>query len=291
MNEMRGAMRTPELVASILKQGGRLLVVGENLENLPKQYQDHPQLIIWDNDYAENRTIPANVKIIVWNRWISHVMRDQLNSAASSLRALKFPNLRTREIKELLSEVVQEDAVEVTEEVIEKEIEVANVVNEVAFGSGTSDVGTEGPMKKDEQVPKKIVAKGELKGFVAKHISLSVDYSVKGTIAAEGKRLYKKAKDEGIKTTESSVIQAVSKMLRDLKHSKGVAGKKVEGVSLATKVQADRKAAAKDDFEQLDNLIVDAIAAMRLVQEHLPKVKKETERLRALKEKMLRILE
>lgn len=296
-------MNTPELVASILKKGGKCLIAGGEVGNFPKEYQEHPQLILWDDNVQEyiHKEIPSNVKIIMWSRWLSHAHARKLNNAAKDLRAIKFPLLKPREIKHMLAEFMQADAVELTNGELDKAIEETIAKQDEMFAPDEpvflpSDLvesservneaitAAENITEKDYiTVPKKtIVAAGELTRFVARNINLHIDYKVRGSQSKEGKRLFDKAKSEGLKTTASSVIQAVGVIARSIGKNKAAPLKTVAAVT-GIKVT--------DDFEELDKLLSDAIESLKLVQEHMPKVRKETERLRGMKEKFRQFLE
>ena len=268
-------MQSPELIKTIMKKGGYILVVGGGCSDLPLPYHEHPQILIWDDNQQnlDNKEIPTNTRVIMYNRWISHTLAKRLSNAARNLHALRFPMLKARQMKELLSEVVQAEPQEVPEEVIQEQIEQVNAT----IPDETQEI-------KELDMPKQTVSKvkGFIKEFVAKNIRINLDYDVKGTKSAEGTRLYELATKEGIKTTKASVIQAVYVTLKEL------AGKKTVRKSPAAKAKTDGKG---DDFAELNRLIEDAITAMKLVQEHLPNVLKETEKLRAMRAKFLALLE
>ena len=261
-------MSTPQLVAGLLKTGGKLLIVGGGTGELPDPIANHPQILIWDdNDGAiGNREVPTNVKVIMYNRWVSHATARKLGQAANSLRAIKFPMLKTREIKELLSEFLQTDAIEAPRQELERETE--------AFIASTPIVTEEVPHDVAEEtvvVKKNKAAGGVLKEFLRRNFDATKSYKERGTISQEADRLIKIAKSEGIQSSKASIAQAIGQLV---KHPR-VAHIPTRNVN--------------DDFEQLDVLISDAIAAMRLVQEHLPKVRKETERLRGMKDRVLKL--
>jgi len=260
-------VNNPELIATILKRGGRVLIVGGETKDLPRPYQEHAQILIWDDDKINilNREIPSNVKVIMWNRWISHSTVARLNNAAKQLHAIKFPMLRSREIKELLSEVVQTDALDVPDTVVEEQIEQAIQTT---------------PEIQETTVAKHVMLKpGLLQQFLAKNIDLSVDYSIKGSKSKEGKRLFEVAQRDGVKTTIMSITNALGIFLKQ----------KASGGKTAARIKAKTESHTGDDFQELERLIEDAIVAMKLVQEHLPKVRKETERLRGMREKVLKL--
>ena len=285
-------MKTPQLIATLMKGGGRILIVGGGTEELPDSITRNPQIIIWDDNKQgiEQKEVPSNVKVIMYNRWISHTNRWRLDNAAKSLRAIK-------EIKELLSEFIQAEPIEMTKEKVDEV-----VLDIVAREEFIEEKLNETPVEPSETVEtnegldmsKANGKRGTLKDFIIKHINLNTDYSKKGTIAVEARRLFDKAKSSGLKTTIGSMNQGISVLLKEIKKNKGEVPKaKPEhgtGVSLAAHVPVKEKRNNNiDDFEQLDVFIQDAIAAMKLIQEHLPKVRKETERLRSMKDKVLKL--
>lgn len=278
-------MKTPELIARLLKDGGRLLLVGGNVEALPDAYKNHPQLILWDDDRQSNehKEVPSNVRIIMWNRWVSHSMVARLNEAARQLRAIKFPMLRTREIKELLAEVIQADPLETPAEEVAKIVEEEVQTEEREELASVPPVNPE-PVQGVDMARKKSTRKpAPLQEFIAKHLDINKDYSVKGSIKKEADRLFAIAEKERFKTTIGSMTNAVALVIRAM-------GKKSPGAAAPRKTSVSTRPATSskvpDDFEELENLIQDAIIAMKLVQEHLPKVRKETERLRGLHAKV-----
>lgn len=261
-------MNNAEVVASILKKGGRCLIVGGETKDLPKIYQEHPQLLIWDDNQQNitNKEVPSNVKIIMYSRWVSHDTAKKLSVAANNLHAIKFPMLKTREIKTLLTEFMQADA---SDKIDEKEIE--NLIEQ------QNSIPEEPAIKHDEEITempkqtKKISAKGDLQRFIARNIDINKNYKVKGAIKEEANRLIAKAKNEGLPTTIASLANGIGQFVRG----------KNKPLTKSTQ--------SVDDFSELDKLIEDAISAMKLIQEHLPKVRKETEKLRGMKEKVMKL--
>lgn len=290
-----------QMLARLIHTGGKILVVGGGVSELPKQYIEHPALLLWDDNQQGTlqKDVPSNVRAILWNRWISHAMAGRLNLAAKQLRALKFPMLRTREIKMLLSEIVQEERslpelpasdVKTTTERFDRRVAEQERQEQPIQQEPTQE------MVKAAQSGNK---KGTMQAFIAKHINLQTDWKVRGSIAHEGARLFTLAEKEGLETTQESIKTAVGILVRSLGHttsrSKPDAEKRTSKKRKTTRTAAPsvRQSAAtsKDDFDQLDSLLSDAITALQLVQEHMPKVKKETERLRGMREKMLKMLE
>lgn len=276
-------MNNPELVATILKHGGRLLLVGGDMESLPRPLLEHPQILVWDDTRQNllNKEIPSNVKVIIYNRWVSHSLVAKLNVAAKQLRAVKFPMQKQREIRELLAHIAQAEPQPVSPIDVEVEIEKVNKTAEPAFPEYHEE-----PEVEETTNMAKTQSKSPLKDFIAKHMNINLDYSVKGVKITEARRLFEIAEKEGLKTTQGSISQGIYVMVRELK------GKKpVRKASTTRESSREKQQSVGDDFEELGRLISDAIVAMKLVQEHLPKVRKETEKLRGMKNKFLKLLE
>lgn len=280
----------PQLLARLIKHGGRILVVGGEMSNLPPTFRDHPAILIWDDDKQgfQSKEVPSNTKAILYNRWVSHATAARLSDAARKTGAIKFPMLRTREIKTLLSEIVNEERHLPADVAEPTPREIAAVVHQ----------HEQEEARMEEQENAKVThpgKKGTLIGFVAKNLALNTDWTQKGTISREAERLLALAEKEHISTTIGSVKECVSRVVRSLGkptshaggHPKGVKQKKTRVVK---QVAAFRSAADNDDFAELDRLMEDAVAAIKLVQEQLPKVRSETERLRAMRQKMLDML-
>lgn len=260
-------MDTKELLAQIVTKGGKILLVGGGLSKLGADYLNHPGIIVWDDEKQDHNSkhVPGSVKVIMWNRLVSHATVDKLNNAIHSLGAIKMPMLVNHEIKNYLSKIVP------TEKKEDRLIPLSAPLD--------SPITEPTPLEEGKEEMPKQVDKGALQKFLAKNMNIQIDYSQRGSIAKEANRLFPKAKSDGIKTTIGSLTQAVGKLAKNLSKAKH---------------QPASSSAAKstnDDFEELDKLLADAVAAMKLIQEHLPKVRKEVEKLRSSREKMLKLLE
>jgi hypothetical protein len=302
MNETLNPKKTPELVASIMRNGGKLLLVGDGVTDLPREITEHPQIILWDNSNGtlnQSREVPPNTKIIMYNRWVRHSISNKLDIAAKQLHALKFPMLRSREIKELLMQFTQADALPISPDEVNQQVE-SIISDEPESTEPISKYESDMPNELGEQINKELevimanVKKNSrpapLKDFIIKHIDLKKEYGKKGTMAEEARRLMEKAKSVGLKTTIGSMNQCIYTLLKEIKLNKSKPEFKSEHgtpASLAAHVKVKVKSTTTDDFEQLDKMVDDAIAALKLIQEHLPKVRKETERLRSMKAKVM----
>lgn len=261
-------MTTPEVLYNIVRNGNKILVVGGGFAKLQL---DHPKILVWDDEVTgfDTKQIPITVKAILWGRNISHETTNKLNMEIRRLHALKFPMLRPNEVRNLLSLVVDKPA------------PVVNEVVEVVTEPVVTEPITQEPLT--EQVEDTTMAKNagrnELKNFLIKNLKLDVDYSVRGSVSQEAGRLFKMASTAGIKTTKGSVVQAVSKILREMKTNK------------SKPVAPAKSKAETNDFAELKRLIGDAQAALKLVAEHMHKVEKEVESARSARARLLKILE
>lgn len=264
------SLTQPGLIARILHDGGKLLIVGGAItEFMPTSLQNHPQVVVWDDEKQgfSNKEVPANARVIMYNRWVSHGTAAKLREAAVSRHALLFPMLKTGEMKRLLAEVIQTEPAECA-----------------AVETAIAEQKTKLQEEKEETtvVQKKISKQGELQRFLSRNLDLDIDFSVKGSKSDEARRLLPLAQKDGLPTTEASIANAIGIIVKNLGKEPTKTRPSVEKKTAAT-------TGASDDFEQLDRLIQDAIAAMKLVQEHLPKVRRETGKLRAMREKALKI--
>lgn len=287
MTDSESPETTAQMLARLIHSGGKILVAGGTVGDLPSRYTGHPALVIWDDNDQDfsHKEVPANVRAILTTRWISHPNRDRLRVAADRMRALRFPNLRARQIKELLSEIIQE-APEPVETVDAAALD--QLVEQLRPVAATLTREEEG----DSELAKKSPGVGELTAYIAKHLKVDTDWTVRGSIRREGERLLERIKAEGkIKTTPGSVNQAVGKMVRDLGKATATR-RKTAAVAIKTRETEGIPAGTKkgDDFDELMSLLGDAVSALKLVQEHMPKVRKEVEKLRTVRDRMMKAL-
>jgi len=278
----------PQLLARLIKHGGRILVVGGRVtEYLPKHYKDHPAILLWDDDKQgfQSKEVPQNTKAILYNKWISHPTVIRLNEAARKLHAIKYPMLTTREIKALLSDIVYE------EQSLPAEVSAPSPVEIEAVRQKQEHVAEQHEQER-MTTPQPVKKEGKIIGFVAKNLALATDWTQKGSMTKEGQRIFALAQQAGVQTTVGSVTECVRRIVKDLgKPTFGGKRKKREKREKPAKpTAASFRPAGEDDFVELDRLMEEAIAAIQLVQQHLPKVRSETERLRQMRQKMLDML-
>lgn len=280
-------MEPKKYIQSIVQNGGRVLLVGGGLAKLPIAYHEHPRIMVWDDEVEgiQNRTIPATVKVIMWSRRISHATTIRLNNAVQGLHAIKFPMMKVRDIKNLLSEVIpvgpeySVNGVEIDEEPITKTEFIPLTKPEVKVER----------VKETVMVKRNTVKSGSVKNLVINNIGPDVDFSKRGSIAKEARRLMVIAKADGLETTEGSINQAIrAHLIKSAKETTELVNAPLEKSRRETVKPLGLS--KNDDFDELDKMLVDAVAAMKLIQEHMPKVKKEVEKLRVLREKMLTLL-
>lgn len=284
---------TAQALSRLVHHGGKILVVGGGVADMPDRYTRHPAIEWWDdNDQGcLHKEIPLNVRAILWNRWISHAMAGRLNDIVRARRILKFPMLRTKEIKNLLSELINTPVVEETMQIHEQPVFAAappSPAPEPKEEPVTVATVTVAPQKKET-----------IRSFVAKHLSLNGDWTKRGSVRRESERLTKLAKEQQLKFNPNSIRLMVGTVIKELGlpawRKSGTkregAAKKTKVTSASPKITTVKASKINDDFSEFEHLVVDAIAAMELVREHLPKVRKETERLRTLREKMRTMLD
>ncbi len=271
---------TSHMLARLVNGGGKILIVGGGVENLPHQYVNHPQLLFWDDNFQghEHKEVPTNVRAIVWGRWISHSTVARLNKVVTARRLLKFPFLKPGQMKSLLADVVS---------------------GALKPPVTTSETRQEVPVSElQQEQPEKPRAKiGQVGDLIERHLDWGLDYTVLGTVTRETKRLMSIAEAEGIPTTMGSLMEGIRTRLK----RKGIATvNRVPGALLKVPKPKKEKVIApahkpvtkgEDDFVTLDRLLEDAITALKLVQEHMPKVREETQRLRGVREKMMALLQ
>lgn len=258
-----------DVLARLLTRGGYLLIAGGEMSNLPDKVRSHPQIIIWDDNDQDwqHKTVPSNVRGIIFNSWISHPKVAILRRAAASLNVPIFPFLKTREIKELVSETLQLQ--EPVPTVPEAPIELPPPQPEEATPDAPAFLTPEDTMRKP--------TRGTLLRFVQDNFH-QPDNLKKGWIADEGRRLFVLAKKAGIKTTEGSVIQVVSKLSRDSKTST-----RRTTTTTAPPVRTD-------DFAEAEKMLRDAKAAIELLIDFIPKLRKEVAEHRKRQEKLRELL-
>lgn len=308
---------TPELLAGLLQQGGKILVVGgAALADLPERFLEYPRLLFWNDDKQgiEQKEVPQNTRAILVHRWMSHTVVWRMRNAAKQLQIPVLPNLRTREVKELLAGIMGE-VVEAREPIIE-------TIGQAQFVTGLEEVFERefpGRLTEDETPIERVETQGEgagvmakkgtgkLKTFIAKYIDVDADYTQVGSVKREGDRLMEIARRERLATTEGSMLQGISVCLKQLgiktsgrgrpgmqRRSKRTvpATPTADRITEGTAIRGVGRVVAREDgdFEDFERLIDDAITAMKLIKETLPQIKREVSDFRKQRAKLRELL-
>lgn len=180
---------------SLIKGGGKILVVGGYFSRRWTRFKDHPQIVWWNGSQsdirrmlkAHNNDIPDNVHGVVMSRFISHSEARQIMEAVRKKRALMMAMNNDGEIARKLEEITGI-----------KPVEAALVVETTAAPMPQPEAPV-APVELDEANMREF-ARGERKSFVTEHHE-----SVLNT-ADEGRRLHKLAKQKGIKVSVDSML-------------------------------------------------------------------------------------
>lgn len=267
---------TPQMLARLVRHGGKILICGGQVtQHLPDEILTHPQIVIWDDRRQEHdqRDVPMNVRAVMWTRYASHATVRRLNDHAIKARCLKYPMLKVGEVKRLLADIIV----------------VAPIIKEMPVVTADSTPTGEAP-------PANGAARGSVKTFIAAHFNEALDYSERGVLASEARRIYTLAQAEHLDTTVGSIGQALRGVIRD--SGKVTARQGAPQATAGARMKPAPSVATSainlkdtDDFTQLDRLLDDAITALRLVQEYIPHIRKETERLRGVRQRVLAVFE
>jgi hypothetical protein len=273
-----------EVVIRLMKQGGYILVAGGGVSELPERFRSHPQIILWDDNKQNNgqKTVPSNTRAIVYNRWVSHALAGRLRNAAAQLKIPTFAMLKTREIKEFLSEIVHEPIVptEVVEEI--KLVDEAPAVETKGYLTADELADKEGEMRK----PKR----GEMGGILAEE-----DNDATETPASAVRRLHPIVKKKyGITMTMMALEQAIryNRIKRGQPATPNPKSKPVDkGQPEATSaVEKPIKAVMTDDFSEAERMLRDARSALDLMIEFIPKLRKQLNEQKKTHEKLKALL-
>lgn len=87
--------------------GGSVLIVGSRSTNFDETFRQHPRLTFWDSTDAgavDLREVPANTRVIICTRFMSHKTFGRLQRTAAKRQLVIIPGLNnTGEIKDVLS--------------------------------------------------------------------------------------------------------------------------------------------------------------------------------------------
>ncbi len=242
----------PALLARIAKNGGSILVVGEGLsEQLGPSCREHPQINIWDDklESLRSKVVPDNTHVIIYNKFVSHPTVHSLKEFARKRRAILFPMMSIREIKEALrhltdppkeeietnvadrdskesrSEAADRDSKESRSEAADRRF--AEIQTEIhrkqaegtETGSGnlstTESVGI-GLSSKTPETPKSGRTgrpQSATTKFITEHYDKSLNYSALGAKGQEARRLLELMNKEGLTSTFNSVQNLLGQYL------------------------------------------------------------------------------
>lgn len=296
-------------MARIAKGGGTILTVGEGLsEQLGQICREHPQIQIWDDKQGpvERKVVPNNTRAIMYNKFVSHATLNSLRKFAEKRPVTLFPMLSTREIKEALQLVVDPTGpIQGIGSTSKPEILYSNrptpVPDTTPVAKEPLDVKDKEPMdlkdsdlldpsetkeKELAQKPEKL-GSGVLIASVAKHYNRNIDYSVKGSLAAEGRRLLELLEKEGIPTTLASVSNRLSYVVKNM-----ASGSRKPKTEHKTEHKTAHKTVVSnnDDFAEAEKMLADARAAIDLLLDFIPKLRKEMGIHRKKQQRMREIL-
>lgn len=274
-----------EVVCRLLKNGGYLLVAGGSVDSLPDKIRNHPQIILWDDNSqgVTRKEVPSNTRAILYNRWVSHATAHKLRFAAQKLNIPTFPMLKTREIKDLLTQMIleQEPVPTITTETIEVP---EPLVDETQNNKGY--------LTKEEMMRK--WKKGEQHELILKLLKDS-DFDMKYIDVT--KRLLPIISGEyHIKTTEASMAQAVRVVMlktgrKKLNQSISRGMKGLPKSNVEKEIPELAVATSSDDFAEAEKLLKDARAALDLFLDFIPKLRKEILALRKKQQKIRELME
>lgn len=73
-------------ITNDLKNGGRVLVIGHAAKRLLVDLQDHPRIVIWNDDYlSRHPAIPSNVRVVFMTTKIGHAVTSSIVKQCSRM--------------------------------------------------------------------------------------------------------------------------------------------------------------------------------------------------------------
>jgi hypothetical protein len=290
-----------EIIARLARQGGYVLLVGGGVSEMGPPYTTHPQILIWDDQVmngTDRRSIPSNTRAILCTKWINHALVGRLQKAATQIHSIIFPMLTKREMREMLTDMIGQGSVgpvvmpgsrvEMTD--LSSDIDdpyregIPIQLNEDAplMESGQLvDVGSEpvtvdkGYLTGDEIM--RPVNRGEHDTILAAELG---EYEFVGQRARELVPIY--AKKYGIKVTWQAIAQAIFKFEKEKKAGKVKSVSKPASQSVTKPVVVT----GDDDFSEAERILKEARAAIDLMLDFMPKLKKEMNTHRKRMEKL-----
>lgn len=265
-----------EAIARLASQGGYILVVGGGMQKAlagPPFNRNNAQIRIWDDhvDNINHKEVPLNTRAILVTKWAGHSQVARLQKFAVSYHATMFVQMSQREVKEALLPIVQGD-VETPQ--VEAQPEMVEIPSE------PEPAVTSKPFLTEEDLMAKPKG-GQLTEAVQELMDRGVDYSKRGTVAAETRRLLPLLKKKGITTSDKSISFVVRKL------AKGVRGKPAR-VSTGTSQGSSQP--PKDDFDTALQMAEEARAAVDVLVDFIKKLKREVTDSRKRREQLRKLL-
>lgn len=284
MSESSAAM----LARVLHKKGGCILVVGGGISNI--HLPDHPQILVWDDVKVDclHKEVPTNTRAILWTKHIGHSMAARLNNAAEKFHILKFPMLKTQDLRYLLSEIKPYEEMErITEpDPIPKS---KSLFDEGAIFGGVPQLMENRPNENPVEIveaetsaelePNEMSLRKPERGEVPK-ILAEILTTKEGSITEEAERVTPILKSKyGLKMSPAAIYSAVLSAMNRRGTKTGELAHARRKVELP--VEAEPKpGATEDSFTEAEKMLKDAQAAITLLQEFIPKLRKETANLR-----------
>jgi len=168
--------------------GGLVVVVGVRSTNLPVEYSQHPQVVVWDSqDHGTvTKELPSNTKVVLATRFVSHALFGKIHAEARKRNLAFFPQLTTGRLREQLKELLPR-----VEARVEPEVQVAQALPEVV----------------PQAVPVPVQARGALVQFIKTEGNLQAV-----NVSAEARRLFELAKGKGIPGTLNSISNTLHRL-------------------------------------------------------------------------------
>lgn len=268
-----------KVVQEVLKQGGKVVIIGTKNTNIPDEFQNDSRIELWESTDPQTlrRELPSNTRLVLFTKYISHSLFTRIVGQAKNRNVHYFNNVNTTgELRRMLKG--------------EEEPPPTPVLN----GQPIPPVVV--PVEKKEP---KSVWEGSMKSFVEQHL----DPNYQGSLAQEAQRLYKIATEKyGISCTIGSITEASRVTRRRL----GLSGpsdrlKPAKVVDMPLPASAPMKvetapaspspsAAPTNDDEGL-RLLDDAILSLQLFRDYYSKTASREAIKKQLLEKLVKEME
>lgn len=281
------------LHSSLIASGGKILVVGGNMNPNWARFAQHPQVVFWTGDKAEiqrhlkaEHNLPDNTKAVLISRFIGHSESAKVMAEARDRRALIIAPLNDGELTRKLEEIMTPNG-----DGIAKKVEVVKA---------ETVVKTETPVKVGLRKP----GRGDIQRLLTKH------YDSSRPNVDEATRLLVVARLEGLLTTNESLQQGIYMF----KKRAGITSPRAQGgphgrikvipatvvtaptvePSKVKRVYARRTTKSVRDEsvkgDELIKLLDDSIAGLELVRDQVVEFKGQRNEYLELKRKLAELL-